>query len=59
MRLTTGKVKLIVADEPSSNLDPQGESDLFKNLIHERQGKTMIIVTHRLGLLTKEADLIL
>ncbi|KAK7036001.1 ABC transporter protein [Favolaschia claudopus] len=59
MRLTTGKIRLVVADEPSSNLDPQGESELLQNLIDERQGKTMIFVTHRLGILTKEADLIL
>ncbi|KAJ7237722.1 P-loop containing nucleoside triphosphate hydrolase protein, partial [Mycena haematopus] len=59
MRLTTGNVQLVLADEPSSNLDPRGESELFQNLIDERQGKTMIFVTHKLGLLTKEADLIL
>ncbi|KAF7353884.1 ABC transporter protein [Mycena venus] len=59
MRLTTGKVRLIVADEPSSNLDPKGESELFNNLIDERQGKTMIFVTHRFGFLTEHADLIL
>ncbi|KAJ7932751.1 P-loop containing nucleoside triphosphate hydrolase protein [Mycena leptocephala] len=59
MRLTSGTVKLIIADEPSSNLDPQGEWELFKNLMDERQGKTVVFVTHRFGHLTKQADLIL
>ncbi|KAJ7041950.1 P-loop containing nucleoside triphosphate hydrolase protein [Mycena alexandri] len=59
MRLTCGEVKLIIADEPSSNLDPRGESEMFRNLLNERQGKTMIFVTHRFGHLTKQADLIL
>ncbi|KAJ6500814.1 P-loop containing nucleoside triphosphate hydrolase protein [Mycena sanguinolenta] len=59
MRLTTGDIQLILADEPSSNLDPRGEAELFQNFIDNRQGKTMIFVTHRLGILTKAADLIL
>ncbi|KAF7359061.1 ABC transporter protein [Mycena sanguinolenta] len=59
MRLTTEEIQLILADEPSSNLDPRGEAELFQNFIDNRQGKTMIFVTHRLGILTKEADLIL
>ncbi|KAJ7119061.1 P-loop containing nucleoside triphosphate hydrolase protein [Mycena epipterygia] len=59
MRLTSGKIKLMVADEPSSNLDPKAEQELFENLLKERQGKTMIFVTHRFGHLTQRADLIL
>ncbi|KAJ6567102.1 P-loop containing nucleoside triphosphate hydrolase protein [Mycena capillaripes] len=59
MRLTSKRIKLVVADEPSSSLDPQGEAELFKNLIDERQGKTMIFVTHRFGQITKQADVIL
>ncbi|KAJ7221467.1 P-loop containing nucleoside triphosphate hydrolase protein [Mycena pura] len=59
MRLTSDTVKLVVADEPSSNLDPEGEWELFKNLRDERQGRTMIFVSHRFGHLTKHADLIL
>ncbi|KAJ7025386.1 P-loop containing nucleoside triphosphate hydrolase protein [Mycena alexandri] len=51
--------KLTIADEGSSALDPEGEWELFKNLREEREGKTMIFVTHRFGHLTKYADVIL
>jgi len=59
MRFTSGAVKLVCVDEPSSNLDPQAEWQLFKNLREVRDGKTMIFVTHRFGHLTKHADVIL
>ncbi|KAJ7367043.1 P-loop containing nucleoside triphosphate hydrolase protein [Mycena albidolilacea] len=59
MRFTSGTVKLVIADEGSSALDPEGEWELFKNLREARQGKTMVFVTHRFGHLTKYADLIL
>ncbi|KAJ7500370.1 P-loop containing nucleoside triphosphate hydrolase protein [Mycena galericulata] len=59
MRFTSGTVKLVCVDEPSSSLDPQAEWQLFKNLRLVRDGKTMIFVTHRFGHLTKHADVIL
>ncbi|KAJ7684327.1 P-loop containing nucleoside triphosphate hydrolase protein [Mycena polygramma] len=59
MRLTSGNIKLVLADEPSSSLDPIGEQELFENIINERKGKTMIIVTHRFCHLVEHADLIL
>ncbi|KAJ7490994.1 P-loop containing nucleoside triphosphate hydrolase protein [Mycena latifolia] len=59
MRFTSGAVKLVCVDEPSSNLDPEGEWQLFKNLRNVRAGKTMIFVTHRFAHLTKHADVIL
>ncbi|KAJ7061494.1 P-loop containing nucleoside triphosphate hydrolase protein [Mycena amicta] len=59
MRMASGTIKLVVADEPSASLDPEAEKDLFNSLIRERCGKTMIFVTHRFGHLTKHADLIL
>ncbi|KAF7314494.1 ABC transporter ATP-binding protein [Mycena kentingensis (nom. inval.)] len=58
MRFTTGKVRLVIADEGSSALDPEAEWELFKNLREEREGKTLIFVTHRFGHLTKYADAI-
>ncbi len=58
MRFNTGRVKYVAVDEPSSALDPEGEAQLFDNLIKVREGKTMIFVTHRFGHLTKHADLI-
>ncbi|KAJ7677503.1 P-loop containing nucleoside triphosphate hydrolase protein [Mycena rosella] len=59
MRFTSNAVKLVIADEGSSALDPEGEWELFKNLREERQGKTLVFVTHRFGHLVKYADLIL
>ncbi|KAL1730206.1 P-loop containing nucleoside triphosphate hydrolase protein [Schizophyllum commune] len=59
MRFNSGKVRAVLVDEPSSALDPEGELALFDNLRAEREGKTMIFVTHRFGHLTKYADLII
>ncbi|KAJ6500825.1 P-loop containing nucleoside triphosphate hydrolase protein [Mycena sanguinolenta] len=59
MRFTSGAVKLVCVDEPSSNLDPDAEWQLFQNLRQARDGKTMIFVTHRFAHLTKHADMIL
>ncbi|KAJ6585143.1 P-loop containing nucleoside triphosphate hydrolase protein [Mycena capillaripes] len=59
MRFTSGAVKLVIADEGSSALDPEGEYELFKNIREERRGKTLVFVTHRFGHLTKYADTIL
>jgi ABC-type multidrug transport system fused ATPase/permease subunit len=38
---------LLILDEPSSNLDPEAEYDLFKNIKKFRRGKTTIFITHR------------
>ncbi|KAL1720536.1 P-loop containing nucleoside triphosphate hydrolase protein [Schizophyllum commune] len=59
MRFKSGKIRAVSVDEPSSALDPEGELQLFDNLRKERQGKTMIFVTHRFGHLTRHADLII
>jgi ABC-type multidrug transport system fused ATPase/permease subunit len=59
MRISTGAVRMVVVDEPSSAMDPAGEYELFKRLREARQGKTMIFITHRFGHLTKHADVIL
>ncbi|KAF7316635.1 ABC transporter ATP-binding protein [Mycena chlorophos] len=58
MRFTIGTVKLACVDEPSANLDPEGELELFDNLRLAREGMTMVFVTHRFGHLTQHADLI-
>ncbi|KAG6910336.1 hypothetical protein DXG01_011404 [Tephrocybe rancida] len=58
MRLQNPNIKLVAVDEPSSALDPRGELELFNSLRSERDGRTMIFVTHRFGHLTKHADLI-
>ncbi|KAJ2934277.1 hypothetical protein H1R20_g2819, partial [Candolleomyces eurysporus] len=59
MRLSSGKVKFIAVDEPSSALDAEGELQLFNRLLEAREGKTMVFVTHRFGHLTKYADMII
>ncbi|KAF9552399.1 P-loop containing nucleoside triphosphate hydrolase protein [Agrocybe pediades] len=59
MRFNSGKVKLVAVDEPSSALDAEAELDLFNNLIAGREGKTLLMVTHRFGHLTKHADMII
>ena len=59
MRIMSEKIKLLVVDEPTSAMDPQGEFELFERLRSMRQGKTSVFVTHRFGHLTKHADLIL
>jgi ABC-type sugar transport system ATPase subunit len=59
MRFKSGKVKLVIVDEPSSALDADAELHLFKRLMSAREGKTMVFVTHRFGHLTKFADQIM
>ena len=59
MRILSERVRLVVVDEPTSAMDPEGEFELFQKLRSIREGKTMIFVTHRFGHLTKHADKIL
>lgn len=40
---------IIILDEPSSALDPLSEIQMYKNLEEMVQGKTAVVVTHRLG----------
>ena len=45
--------RLIVLDEPNSNLDDQGERDLLTALRHMKElGSTIIIITHRTSILS-------
>ena len=39
----------IILDEPTSNLDPLAEADIFKKYIAMTEGKTVIMVTHRIS----------
>ncbi len=39
----------IVLDEPTSNLDPLAETEVFKKYIAMTKGKTVIMVTHRIS----------
>ena len=49
---------LIILDEPTAAIDPIEESNIFRLFKKSAQGKTAILVTHRLGS-TKIADRIL
>ncbi|EKM79647.1 hypothetical protein AGABI1DRAFT_120970 [Agaricus bisporus var. burnettii JB137-S8] len=58
MKFNSGNIRFLAVDEPSSALDAEAEEFLFDNLLKEREGKTIVFVTHRFGKLTKQADLI-
>lgn len=59
MRLKNSNVKLLILDEPTSALDSIAERDLFDRFLSFREGKTIILVSHRFGNIVKHADLIL
>ncbi|KAF9524476.1 P-loop containing nucleoside triphosphate hydrolase protein [Crepidotus variabilis] len=59
MRFKSGNVNFVAVDEPSAALDAEGEYQLFQSLLSNREGKTMVFVTHRFGHLTKVADQII
>lgn len=59
MRINHTDIKLVVVDEATSSLDAITERDILSKFHHVRQGKTMILVTHRFHQLAKEADQIL
>jgi len=58
MRFKSGNIRFLAVDEPSLALDAEAEATLMENLFKERDGKTVIFVTHRFGKLTRQADLI-
>lgn len=37
----------MLLDEPTSNLDSLNEAVILKSLLEERQGKTIVLVSHR------------
>lgn len=52
------KSKILVLDEPTSAIDPIQESSLYQTFLKLAEGKTCIVITHRLGL-AKIADRII
>lgn len=40
---------ILVLDEPTASLDPLAEEEVFKRFLAMAEGKTSIIVTHRIG----------
>ena len=52
-RALFGQPKLIILDEPNSNLDELGERELLKSVEQVKEwGSTVIIITHRTSILT-------
>lgn len=50
--------ELIFVDEPTSAIDPLEELEIYKKLLELTKDKTVVVVTHRLGI-TKHVDKIL
>ena len=54
-RALANNPKIIIADEPTGNIDPEMSLDIMKLLIalNEELGKTIIVVTHEKGLVDR------
>ena len=51
-RAVFGQPKLVILDEPNSNLDDQGDTALAQTLVDlKQQGTTVIVISHRTHLL--------
>lgn len=48
-RIFLHNAPLIILDEPTSNLDSLNEAAILRALSHSREGKTIILVSHRLS----------
>ena len=56
--LYRNKARILVLDEPTAALDPMAEADLYANFTKMAGNKTVILISHRLGI-TKLVDRIL
>lgn len=41
--------EIVVIDEPTAALDPLAEEELYQSFINDSEGKTLFIVSHRMG----------
>ncbi len=58
-RALYGEPRLVVLDEPNSNLDQEGDAALAKTIADlKRSGRTVVVVTHRRNVL-QQADRVL
>lgn len=48
---------LMILDEPSAGLDAQAEEEIHSALVRHRQGRTSLLISHRLGAV-RDADII-
>lgn len=48
-RAFMGDKPILVLDEPTSQLDPMAESEIYSDFASVSEGKTSIFITHRLG----------
>ena len=48
-RAFLGDKKVLILDEPTSQLDPIAESKLYQDFAKLADGKTSLFITHRLG----------
>jgi len=44
---------ILILDEPTLNLDPQAEEEIFENLINVYQKKTLVFISHRFSTVRK------
>ncbi|MEH7176864.1 energy-coupling factor ABC transporter ATP-binding protein [Neobacillus vireti] len=52
--------EILVIDEPTSQLDPQGTEEIFKIIeLMKHKGKTIILAEHKIELIAEKADKIL
>jgi ATP-binding cassette subfamily B protein len=49
--------ELMILDEPSSGLDPQAEHEIHAELVRHRQGRSSLLISHRLNAV-RDADLV-
>ena len=58
-RALAGEPEILLLDEPTANIDPGAEEQFFSTLEHLRQKMTVITVSHDLGFVNRETDLII
>ncbi|MBK5458806.1 energy-coupling factor ABC transporter ATP-binding protein [Peribacillus sp. TH27] len=52
--------EILIFDEPTSQLDPQGTEEIFKAIdIMKKKGKTIILVEHKIELIAEYADYVI
>lgn len=47
-RMLYRDTEILIMDEPTSNVDPLAEFDILKKIVAKKEGKIIILITHRL-----------